>query len=93
MLNNLTGILLRFRNHELAINANLKAMYHQVRVPEVDAEGLRFLWQNDASGTNPDVYQMLVQILDLTESPCCANYALKKTKKDHRESIEVTLYG
>ena len=67
-------------------------MYHQVRVTEVDAEGLRFLWQNDASGTNPNFYQMKVQILDVNDSPCCANYALKKTGRDHRECLGVILY-
>lgn len=42
--NNFTGLLLRFKNYELAIAANFEAMYHKVRVTEVDVEGLRFLW-------------------------------------------------
>ena len=32
LLNNLTGILLRFRNHKVAIATDIEAMYHPVRV-------------------------------------------------------------
>ena len=33
LLNNLTGILLWFRNHKVVIADDIEAMYHQVRVP------------------------------------------------------------
>ena len=40
----LTGVLLRFRRGEVAVTADVKAMFHQVRVEPDDAESLRFLW-------------------------------------------------
>ena len=39
LLNNLVGVLLRFRNHKIAIAADIEAMYHQVRVSKSDANG------------------------------------------------------
>ena len=79
LLNNLTGILLRFRNHKVAIAADSEAMCHQVRVPKSDAEALRFLWQEGLLESDPEMYQMVVRIFGGKDSPCCANYALKKT--------------
>ena len=42
LLNNLAGVLLRFRNHKFAIVADIEAMYHKVRVSKSDANSLRF---------------------------------------------------
>ena len=82
-LNNLTGILLRFRNHKVEIAADIEAMYRQVRVSKSDEEALRLLWQGDLSQSGPEVYQIMVHIFDGKDSSCCANYALKKTGRDN----------
>jgi hypothetical protein len=42
--NKLMHVLLRFRQHEYAIMADVEAMYYQVRVSEKDRDALRFLW-------------------------------------------------
>ena len=62
LLKNLNGILLLFRNHKVVIAADFEAMYHQVRVSKSDAEALRFLWQEDLSESDPEVYQMVEHI-------------------------------
>ena len=41
LLNNLAGVLLRFRNHNIAIAADIEAIYHQVRVSKSDINALR----------------------------------------------------
>ena len=81
LLNNLTGILLRLRNSdsEVATAADIEAMYHQGRVSKSDAEALRFLWLEDLSESDPEVYQMVVHIFGAKDSPWCANCVLKKT--------------
>ena len=87
LLNNLTGILFRFRNHKDVIAVDIEAMYHQVRVSKSDAEALRFLWHDDLSESDPEVYQMVVHIFGgkdyAKDSPYCANYAFKKTGRDN----------
>ena len=87
LLNNLVGVLLRFRNHKIAIAADIEAMYHQVKVTQTDADSLRFLWQDDLNNENPDTYQMVVHIFGGKDSPSCANYALKRTGHDNSASF------
>ena len=44
LVNKLIHVLLRFRQHNLAIMADVQAMYMQVKVPLRDRNALRFLW-------------------------------------------------
>ena len=48
-----------------------------------DAEALVFLWQEDLSESDPEVYQVVGHIFGGKDSPCCVNYALKKTGRDN----------
>ena len=41
LLNNLAGVLLRFRNHNIAIAADIEAIYHQEMVSKSDINALR----------------------------------------------------
>ena len=83
LLNNLTVILLQFRNDKVAKAANIEAMYHQVKVSKSDAEALRFLSEENISESDLEVYQIVVHIFGSKDSPCCVNYALKKTGRDN----------
>ena len=44
LTNSLVGVLLRFRNEEVAIQVNIKSMFYQVRIPAKDKDLLRFIW-------------------------------------------------
>ena len=89
LLNSLVGILLRFRTHPVAIAADLKDFFHRVRVSDGDADSLRFLWQDDIhSNEPPDTYQMLSHIFGATDSPSCANYALKRVARDNASDYD-----
>ena len=61
-------------------------MFHQVRVHPKDVDALRFLWfpHGDLS-KDPEEYQMLVHLFGGVWSPCCANYALRKTAVNHAD--------
>ncbi|KAL9974311.1 hypothetical protein ACROYT_G011332 [Oculina patagonica] len=43
LLNNLVGILIRFRTGKIGVMADIEQMYHQVKVCEEDRDSLRFL--------------------------------------------------
>ena len=44
-LNNLVGVLLKFRERQLAVIGDVTKMFHQVQVLPADADALRFLWR------------------------------------------------
>ncbi len=96
---NLLGVLLRFREHAVAISSDIKGMFHQVRLLTEDQKFLRFLWRDMNTTSPPDIYQWSVLPFGTTSSPCCATFALRKHVVDHskpdseaRASIERCFY-
>ena len=83
LLNNLSGVLLRFREERVAVAADIESMFHQCKVIEEDQPALRFLWRDLQYDRPPDVYQMQRMIFGAASSPCTANYVLKKTAEDN----------
>ena len=81
LLQNLIDILLRFRQHQFAVSADIEGMFLQVGVPDRDQPSLRFLWREDPT-TNVVVYQYTRHIFGAKDSPTCANYALQRTARD-----------
>ncbi|XP_072030104.1 uncharacterized protein [Amphiura filiformis] len=92
LTSSLVGVLLRFREHPVALMADVEAMYYQVRVPKSDRDLLRFLWWPDGDINMPlQEYRMNVHVFGATSSPACANFALRQTAEDgqNRYSQEV----
>lgn len=84
LINNLTGILLRFRQHPIALMCDIEKMFHQFHVQQCDRDYLRFLWwKNGNTETQPQVYRMKVHLFGAASSPGCANYGLKYLAKEH----------
>lgn len=86
LLNNLVGILIRFRIGSVAIAADIEAMYHQVRLKDDDTDAVRFLWKESIDGPLKHL-KMLVHIFGATDSPCCASYALRRTVDDNESKF------
>jgi hypothetical protein len=85
--NNLVGVLLRFRQENTALAADVESMFHQVRVPEQDQQALRFLWWTNGYDNPPDVYVMQVHIFGATSSPCIVNSTLRRTADDNSKDF------
>ena len=83
LLQNLVGVLMRFREERIALLADVEQMFHQVRVRKEDQPALSFLWRGLDSDRAPEVYQMQVVIFGAKCSPTLANAALRKTAEDH----------
>jgi len=49
LTNKLFGVLSRFRQEPVAVMADIKAMFNQVRVVEEDRDVLRYLWWPDGN--------------------------------------------
>ena len=86
MTNTLVGVLLRFREEPVALMADIESMFYQVKVPEHDADLLRFLWWPNGKLTEPvEEFRMAVHLFGATSSPSVASYALRRTAEDHRD--------
>ena len=76
-LNNLVGVLLKFRERQFAIMGDITQMFHQVQVLPADRDALRFLWR--FSNDSPlDTYKINVHLFGKTDSFRCSNWALRK---------------
>ncbi|KAL7841259.1 hypothetical protein SRHO_G00249500 [Serrasalmus rhombeus] len=84
----LFGVITRFRLEPVAVMADIKTMFHQVKVSSCHVDFMRFLWWPGGDvGVPPVEHRMLVHIFGAVSSPSCANFALRQTAKDHRYSF------
>ncbi|KAI2661009.1 UvrABC system protein B [Labeo rohita] len=75
---------------EVAMMADVEAMYYQVRVPEKDTDLLSFLWwPNGDVNQNLVEYKMVVHLFGAKSSPSVANFALRKTAEENRSNASV----
>lgn len=58
MINNLLGVLLRFRENKIVIIGDIQKMYHSVKITIQDQHTHRFLWRNLETNREPDIYVM-----------------------------------
>ena len=62
-------------------------MFHQIFVNPYDTNSLRFLWRECPDEVVSD-YKMLVHIFRNVDSPCCANWALRKVPEMVDKSLK-----
>ena len=85
LANNLLGVLLRFRSHTVALAADIKEMFHQVKLNNNDRNYMRFLFWEDGNMAKPPVdFQFLRHAFGVTSSPFVCNYALQHTANQHK---------
>ncbi|XP_067952075.1 uncharacterized protein [Watersipora subatra] len=84
-MNDLQGILLRFRLRPIAIMGDIERMFHQFKVSENHQDYLRFIWYN-AEGQLQS-YKMTVHLFGARSSPACATYGLRFLADNFRDAI------
>ena len=87
LLKNLISVLLRFREGQYTVIANIEKMFHQIRVNAKETNDLHFLWTAN-SQCNIEDYIMLVHVFGKIDSPCCANWALQNTSTDSKLDVK-----
>ncbi len=86
LMNNLIGILLRFRQHSVALICDVEKMFHQFHVCKADRDFLRFLWwRNGDLKEQPQEYSMKVHLFGASSSPGCVNYGLKHLTEGNKD--------
>ena len=84
LLSNLTGVILRFREDNLALSADIEQMFMQIEISPEDQKFLHFLWINDG---RVDTYEYTSRLFGPKDSPCIASYALRKTTLNNCEQF------
>ena len=56
LLNNLFGVVFRFRENAVAVCGDITKMYHMVAIPPVDQHVNRFLGRSYETEREPDIY-------------------------------------
>nr|XP_054773990.1 uncharacterized protein LOC129282079 [Lytechinus pictus] len=79
LLNDLLGVLLRFRMNEVGFCGDISKMYHRVSIPERDMNVHRYLWRDMETDKKPDVYIMKVVTFGDKPAPAMAQLALRMT--------------
>ena len=83
LVNKLLHVLLRFRLHSYAIQADIESMYHQVRIPVSDRDALRFLWYENEKLS---YYRMTSHLFGGIWCASSSTYALRRTIRDNPDS-------
>ena len=101
LMNQLLGVLIRFREEPVAVTADIEQMFYAFKVREDHTRFLRFLWYKD---NNPNAaivtYCMTVHVFGNKPSPAVAISGLRKTGEegeaefgtDVKELIERNFY-
>ena len=83
---NTVSLWIRFRQHKYAVSADIEGLFLQVGVIPKDQPSLRFLWREDPAAEIA-VYQYVRHIFGSKDLPTCANYALKRTGSDNKDTF------
>ena len=82
-INDLLGILCRFRQESVAFMMDIKSMFHQFMVTKEHRDLLRFFWWLDGDPSKEVVeYRMKVHLFGASSSPGCANFGLRRAADD-----------
>ena len=81
LLQSLIGIIFRFREHLIALSADIEAMFLQVAVPSDDSRCLRCVWRED-SEQKIEVNEYTRHVFRAKSSLTCGKYALHQMAKN-----------
>ncbi|CAH2218177.1 jg24405 [Pararge aegeria aegeria] len=84
LLQPLFGVLTRFRQGPIAVAADIKEMFLQIKIIPEDRDSLRFLWRKGNQDTSPKEYRMNTVIFGATSSPSTAIFVKNRNAEDFK---------
>ena len=86
LLNDMFGVILRFREHPVTVSGDISKMYHRIGIPERDHHVHRFVWRDMDTTKPPDTYVKTVITSGDKPALAMAQIALRKTTEQAEES-------
>ncbi|KRY55329.1 hypothetical protein T03_5832 [Trichinella britovi] len=87
----LVGVLLRFRQYQIAVQADIEKMYLQVALQVEDRDACRFLWRNCVQDSPVRVYRLTRVCFGLACSPYLAMNVIKAHAERNPEECDVII--
>ena len=78
-MNNLIGILLRWREEQVALVGDIHKMFHSIHLKPLEQRCHRFLWRDLETDQEPDVYVVIRVNMGDTPAPAISTEAMYKT--------------
>ena len=78
-MNNLVGILLRWREEQVALVGDIRKMFNSIHLKPLEKHCHRFLWRDLETDRDPDVYMMTRVNMGDTPAPAISTEAVYKT--------------
>ena len=88
LLNQLLGILLRFRQGKVGFIRDVSKMFHSIDIPLEDQMTHLFLWRNMEIHRDPDVHAITVLNMGDRPSSAIAQIALKRTAETAPQELK-----
>ncbi|XP_045506279.1 uncharacterized protein LOC123702546 [Colias croceus] len=86
LLQSLPGILYKYRENEVAVTADVKEMFLQIKIRKQDQGAQLFLWRGDDRTSPPKTFKMTSMIFGARSSPFIAHSVRNKNAEDFRLS-------
>ena len=86
LLSSLFGVFIRFCEGKIAMAADVKEMYHMLRLPDSDKPAMRFLWR-ESPDEEPNVYQFERTVFGEVSAPSRANYTMRRNADENGKDL------
>lgn len=89
LVNPLLGILWRFRQHPVAVTADIEQMFYRFSVPEKHRDYLRFMWYKDNDPSQDLIeYRMTRHVFGNSPSSAVATFGLRKCADEADDDVK-----
>jgi hypothetical protein len=87
LLSPLNSVLCKFRQKKVAFTADIKEMFHQVKMRKEDQCSQRFLWRGMDRDRPPDTFGIPVMFFGATCSPASAQYMKNRNALEYKDEF------
>ena len=91
LLENLLGVIMRFRQNLIAIKGDMRDMFLKIKICEKDQDAQRFLWRANDRSSEPREYVMTSLLFGAKSSPATALFIKNKNAKSFIDQYPKTV--